>query len=141
VHYISALHGSGVGKLFEPIKRSFKSAGGQYPTSLLNKILEKANQGHQPPPVKGRRLKVKYVNQSDTFPPTFTFHGNHLESVPKAYERYLINLFIRELKLTNTPIKIEYKSGDNPFKDNKNTLTDRQKTKRRRLMKFTKSKR
>ena len=141
VHYISALHGSGVGKLFEPIKKSFKSAGGQYPTSLLNKILEKANQGHQPPPVKGRRLKVKYVNQSDTFPPTFTFHGNHLESVPKAYERYLINLFIRELKLTNTPIKIEYKSGDNPFKDNKNTLTDRQKSKRRRLMKFTKSKR
>jgi GTP-binding protein len=141
VHYISALHGSGVGKLFEPIKKSFSSAGGQYPTSLLNKILEKANKGHQPPPVKGRRLKIKYVNQSDTFPPTFTFHGNHLESVPNAYERYLKNLFIRELKLTNTPIKLQYKSGDNPFKDKKNTLTDRQKSKRKRLMKFTKSKR
>ncbi len=141
VHTISALHGSGVGKLFDPIQKSFKSAGGQYSTSLLNKILEKANQGHQPPPVKGRRLKIKYVNQSDVFPPTFTFHGNHLQSVPKAYERYLKNLFIRELKLTNTPIRLEYKSGENPFKDKKNTLSDRQINKRKRLIKFTKSRR
>ena len=141
VHFISALHGSGVGKLFEPIKKSFASAGGKYPTSLLNKILEKANQSHQPPPVKGRRLKIKYINQTDTFPPTFTLHGNHLDSVPNAYERYLKNLFIRELRLTNTPIKFEYRSGENPFKGKKNTLTERQINKRRRLMKFTKSKR
>ncbi|HIC40901.1 MAG TPA: ribosome biogenesis GTPase Der [Piscirickettsiaceae bacterium] len=141
VHYISALHGSGVGKLFAPIQQSFKSAGEHHPTPLLNKILEKANQGHQPPPVKGRRLKIKYVHQSDVFPPTFTFHGNHLHNVPNAYERYLKNLFIRELKLTNTPIRIEYKSGENPFKDKKNKLTDRQINKRRRMMQFTKSRR
>jgi len=102
------------------------------------KILEKANQGHQPPPVKGRRLKIKYVNQSDVFPPTFTFHGNHLQNVPNAYERYLKNLFIRELKLTNTPIRMEYRSGENPFKDNKNELNARQIVKRRRLMQFIK---
>ncbi|HCU71729.1 MAG TPA: ribosome biogenesis GTPase Der, partial [Gammaproteobacteria bacterium] len=138
VHYISALHGSGVGKLFAPIKKAYQSAGEKHPTSLLNKILEKANQGHQPPPVKGRRLKIKYVNQSDVFPPTFTFHGNHLQSVPNAYERYLKNLFIRELKLTNTPIRMEYRSGENPFKDNKNELNARQIVKRRRLMQFIK---
>ncbi len=138
VHYISALHGSGVGKLFAPINQSYQNAGGQYSTSILNKILEKANQGHQPPPVKGKRLKVKYVNQTDVFPPTFTFHGNHLQNVPNAYERYLKNFFINALKLTNTPIKIEYKSGDNPFKDKKNILNARQIAKKRRLMKFVK---
>ncbi|MBC8494221.1 MAG: ribosome biogenesis GTPase Der [Candidatus Thioglobus sp.] len=138
VHYISALHGSGVGKLFAPIIKSYKNAGTQHPTSTLNKILESANAGHQPPPVKGRRLKIKYVNQTDVFPPTLTFHGNHLQSVPNAYDRYLKNFFIEALKLTNTPLRIEYKSGENPFKDTKNELSARQVTKKRRLMQFIK---
>ena len=63
VHFISALHGSGVGKLFEPIIRSYENAGKRFPTSLLNKILEQANNSHQPPPVAGRRLRLKFVNQ------------------------------------------------------------------------------
>ncbi|MDB2590114.1 ribosome biogenesis GTPase Der [Candidatus Thioglobus sp.] len=138
VHYISALHGSGVGKLFAPIVRAYTNAGTKHSTSTLNKILEAANHGHQPPPVKGRRLKIKYVNQTDVFPPTLTFHGNHLQSVPNAYDRYLKNFFINALKLTNTPLRIEYKSGENPFKDNKNELNARQLTKRRRLMQFIK---
>ncbi len=138
VHYISALHGSGVGKLFAPIIKSYKNAGAQYPTPVLNKILEKANQAHQPPPVKGRRLKIKYVNQTDSFPPTLTFHGNHLQNVPNAYDRYLKNFFIDALRLTNTPLRCEYKSGENPFKDNKNELNARQVTKKRRLMQFIK---
>ncbi|CAC9459311.1 GTP-binding protein EngA [uncultured Gammaproteobacteria bacterium] len=140
VHYISALHGSGVGKLFAPIITAYTHAGAEFSTPNLNKILEKANHGHQPPPVKGRRLKIKYVNQTDVFPPTLTFHGNHLHSVPNAYERYLKNFFINALKLTNTPLRIEYKSGDNPFKDKKNVLNARQIAKRRRLMKFIKKK-
>ncbi len=140
MHYISALHGSGVGKLFTPITIAYTNAGTKFSTSVLNKILEKANQAHQPPPVKGRRLKIKYVNQTDVFPPTLTFHGNHLQNVPNSYDRYLKNFFINALKLTNTPIHIEYKSGDNPFKDNKNSLNARQIAKRRRLMKFSKKK-
>ncbi len=140
VHYISALHGSGVGKLFEPIKKSYEYAGKRFPTSLLNKILEQANNSHQPPPVAGRRVRLKFVNQSDVFPPTLTFHGNHVQSVPKSYERFLKNFFISSLKLTNTPIKIEFKSGDNPFKDKKNVLSARQIQKKRRLMKFVKKK-
>ncbi len=140
VHFISALHGSGVGKLFDPIKKSYESAGKRFPTSLLNKILEQANNSHQPPPVAGRRLRLKFVNQSDVFPPTLTFHGNHVQSVPKSYERFLKNFFITSLKLTNTPIKIYFKSGDNPFKDKKNILSARQIQKKRRLMKFVKKK-
>lgn len=140
MHYISALHGSGVGKLFPPIVGAYCNAGAKFSTSELNKILEKANQTHKPPPVKGRRLKIKYINQVSSFPPTFICHGNHLKNVPNAYERYLKNFFINRLKLVNTPIKIEYESGDNPFKDNKNTLNARQIAKRRRLMKFVKKK-
>ncbi len=140
VHTISALHGSGVGKLFAPIIKAYTNAGAEFSTSVLNKILEDANRTHQPPPVKGRRLKIKYVNQTNVFPPTLTFHGNHLKSVPNAYDRYLKNFFIEALKLTNTPMRIEYKSGDNPFKDKKNTLNARQIAKKRRLMKFIKKK-
>ena len=140
VHYISALHGSGVGKLFSPIKKSFEHAGKRFPTSLLNKILEKANQAHQPPPVAGRRPRLKFVNQSDVFPPTLIFHGNHVTNIPNSYERFLKNFFIDSLKLSNTPIKLEFKSGDNPFKDKKNKLSARQVQKRKRLMKFVKKK-
>ncbi|SMN02685.1 GTP-binding protein EngA [uncultured Candidatus Thioglobus sp.] len=140
VHTISALHGSGVGKLFAPIIKAYQNAGAKFSTPELNKILEDANRGHQPPPVKGRRLKIKYVNQIDTFPPTFVFHGNHLESVPNAYERYLKNFFTDRLKLTNTPIHMEYKSGSNPFEGKKNQLSARQIAKKRRLMKFVKKK-
>jgi GTP-binding protein len=140
VYYISALHGSGVGKLFSPIKKSFEHAGKRFPTSLLNKILEKANQAHQPPPVAGRRPRLKFVNQSDVFPPTLIFHGNHVTNIPNSYERFLKNFFIDALKLSNTPIKLEFKSGDNPFKDKKNKLSARQVQKRKRLMKFIKKK-
>ena len=140
VHYISALHGSGVGKLFSPIKKSFEHAGKRFPTSLLNKILEKANQAHQPPPVAGRRPRLKFVNQSDVFPPTLIFHGNHVTNIPNSYERFLKNFFIDSLKLSNTPIKLEFKSGDNPFKNKKNKLSARQVQKRKRLMKFIKKK-
>ena len=140
VHYISALHGSGVGKLFSPIKRSYENAGGRFPTSLLNRILEQANNTHQPPPVAGKRMRLKFVNQSDVFPPTLIFHGNHVQNVPNSYERFLKNFFITALKLTNTPNKIQYKSGDNPFKDKKNILSARQIQKKKRLMKFVKKK-
>ena len=140
VHFISALHGSGVGKLFPPIKKSFEHAGGRFPTSLLNKILEKANNAHQAPPVGGKRPKLKFVNQSDVFPPTFIFHGNNVNNISNSYERFLKNFFISSLKLSNTPIKIQYKSGDNPFKDKKNILSARQIQKKKRLMKFVKKK-
>jgi len=140
VHYISALHGSGVGKLFTPIRKSFQNAGAKFSTSSLNKILEQANKKHQAPAVRGIRPKIKYVHQSDVFPPKLTMYGNHLQRIPMAYEKFLKNFFIESLKLSNTPIKLEFKSGDNPFKDKKNKLSARQIQKRKRLIKFVKKK-
>jgi GTP-binding protein len=140
VHFISALHGSGVGKLFQHINNTFENANTRFSTSKLNRVLELANRSHSAPPVGGKRLKLKFVNQSSTLPPTFVFHGNNTENVPNAYLRFLQNIFIRELGLKNTPIKLLFKSGENPFKDKKNKLNERQIKKKRRMMKFVKKK-
>ena len=80
--------------------------------------------------------KIYYIQ----YPIDFTFHGNHVDSVPSSYERFLKNFFITSLKLTNTPVKIQYKSGENPFKDRKNILSARQVQKKKRLMRFVKKK-
>jgi GTP-binding protein len=138
VHFISALHGSGVGKLFKHINNSFDNANTKFPTSKINKILELANRSHSAPPVAGKRLKIKYAHQVETLPPSFVFFGNHLEKVPESYKRFLQNIFIRELGLKNTPIKLFFKSAENPYKDKKNKLNERQIKKKRRMMKFVK---
>ena len=61
-------------------------------------------------------------------------HGNQVDSIPKSYTRDLENTYLRVLKLVGTPIRIEYKGGENPYEGKKNTLTDRQVNKKRRLM-------
>jgi GTP-binding protein len=127
-----------VGKLFGKINEIYQTNSQRFSTSKLNKILELANNSHKAPPVAGKRLKLKYVYQEDVIPPKLIFFGNHLQKVPSSYQRFLQNLFIRELGLKNTPIKFEFRSGENPFKDKKNTLSERQIKKKRRMMKFVK---
>ncbi|WP_437883566.1 ribosome biogenesis GTPase Der [Pseudomonas sp. LRF_L74] len=134
IHFISALHGTGVGNLYKSVQASFKSAITRWPTSRLTQILEDAVQEHQPPMVSGRRIKLRYAHLGGANPPLIVIHGNQVEAVPKSYVRYLENTFRRVLKLVGTPIRIEFKGGENPFEGKKNTLTDRQVNKKRRLM-------
>ena len=103
-------------------------------TSRLTQILEDAVSEHQPPMVNGRRIKLRYAHLGGANPPLIVIHGNQVEKVPKSYSRYLENTYRRVLKLVGTPIRIEYKGSDNPYEGNKNTLTDRQVNKKRRLM-------
>jgi GTP-binding protein len=84
--------------------------------------------------VNGRRIKLRYAHLGGANPPLIVIHGNQTEKVPKSYSRYLENTYRRVLKLVGTPIRIEYKGGENPYEGNKNTLTDRQVNKKRRLM-------
>ena len=140
IHYISALHGSGVGKLFLPINKAYKSAGLEFSTSQLNRVLERANQSHQSPSVSGRKPKIKFIHQSGTFPPSFTLHGNHLNNLPNSYLRFLKNFLSKDLGIENTPVKLEFKNSENPFKDKVNKLSERQVKKKRRMMKFVKKK-
>lgn len=116
--FISALHGSGVGKLYQAIDRAYASATEKYVTSELTALLEKAVQSHQPPMVNGRRIKLRYAHQGGMNPPRIIIHGNQVSKVPASYQRYLTNFFRNELKSVGTPIKIEFKGSDsNPFAD------------------------
>ena len=118
--FISALHGSGVGKLYAAIDRAYASATQKYSTSDLTRLLEKAVQSHQPPLINGRRIKLRYAHQGGMNPPRIIIHGNQITKVPAVYQRYLTNFFRKELKSVGTPIKIEFKGGDsNPFKSSK----------------------
>ena len=115
--FISALHGSSVGKLYAAIDQAYESATKKYSTSDLTRLLEKAVQSHQPPLINGRRIKLRYAHQGGMNPPRIIIHGNQISKVPAVYKRYLTNFFRKELKSVGTPIKIEFKGSDsNPFK-------------------------
>ncbi len=114
--FISALHGSSVGKLYAAIDRAYESATKKYSTSDLTRLLEKAVTSHQPPLVNGHRIKLRYAHQGGMNPPRIIVHGNQINKVPAVYKRYLTNFFRKELQSVGTPIKIEFKGGDsNPF--------------------------
>lgn len=121
-HFISALHGSGVGLLFKSVKQAYESAMSQIPTPQLTRVLEDAVAGHQPPLVHGRRIKFRYAHLGGKNPPRIIIHGNQTDSTPNSYRRYLENTFREVLKLHGTPIRIEFKQGDNPFKGRKKVL-------------------
>jgi len=133
-HFISALHGSGVGELYKSIQKAYQSAMADLATPRLTRLLTELVSANQPPLVKGRRIKLRYAHQGGKNPPIIVIHGNQTKSLPDSYHRYLINAFRKRLKLMGTPVRIELKSSDNPFKDKKNILTPRQIAKRRRAM-------
>jgi GTP-binding protein len=140
IHFISALHGTGVGHLYESIENAYSAATDKLGTNRLTKILEDAVTVHQPPLVRGRRIKLRYAHAGGQNPPVIVIHGNQVDDIPNHYTRYLEKTFRRELDLHGTPIRVEYRSSDNPFAGKKNKLTSRQVAKKRRLMKHVKKK-
>ena len=138
IHYISALHGTGVGDLYGSIKEGYEAATTKFSTNVLTRILEDAVEDHQPPLVRGRRIKLRYAHQGGMNPPRIIIHGNQTKDVPESYRRYLENIYRRVLNITGSPVKIEFKSGENPFAGRRNKLTERQIQRKRRLMKFVK---
>ncbi|TPE54477.1 ribosome biogenesis GTPase Der [Maribrevibacterium harenarium] len=115
VHYISALHGTGVGDLYDTIEETYESCYAKWTTNRLTRILEDAVAEHQPPMVKGRRIKLRYAHQGGSNPPRIVVHGNQTDALPGSYKRYLENKFRTVLNITGTPISFEFKSSDNPF--------------------------
>lgn len=138
VFFISALHGSNVGLLYAAVQRAYASAMLKVPTSRLTRILEMAVQQHQPPLTRGHRIKLRYAHQGGSNPFRLIIHGNRTEYVPDSYTRYLTNYFRQTLKLTGTQVRIEYKTGENPYEGKRNTLTPRQEYKRQRMMEHVK---
>ncbi len=133
-HYISALHGTGVGHLYTSINGAYASATRKLSTNVLNRILEGAVFDHPPPMVNGRRIKMRYAHAGGQNPPIIVIHGNQTAEVPNSYKRYLEKVYRRELKLAGTPVRIEFRSGENPYSEKRNKLTQRQVQRKRRMM-------
>ena len=137
-HYISALHGTGVGNIFKSIDKIEKSLLIDASTSDMTAILEAAISKHPPQVVRGRRIKLRYAHLGGLNPIRVIIHGNQTENVPDNYKRYLAGEFRKHLKLVGTAVLIEFKHGDNPYKGKKNKLTQRQINRRKRLMRHVK---
>jgi len=115
VHFISARHGTGVGELVAATIRAYDAAMTEIPTPKLSKTLERAIAQHQPPMVRGRRIKLRYAHQGGRNPPRIIVHGNQTAHVPESYTRYLANVFRREFDLFASPVAVEYRTDANPF--------------------------
>ncbi len=139
--FISAKHGTAIGDLMKAVMRAYRSATKDIPSSKMTEALELALQSYQPPLHNGRAPKLRYAHLGGRNPPRIIIHGNRLEHLADGYKRYLENFFRKQFKLVGTPIRIETRTGDNPFEGKKNVLTERQVKKRKRLMTHVRGKR
>ena len=131
---VSALHGAGLGELLRNVDACHRSAFAQLTASGLTRELERAVEHAPPPLVRGRRIKLRYAHQGGTNPPVIVVHGNRTDLVPASYRRYLAGRFRSAFALVGTPLHIEFRTGENPFKGRRNTLTPRQRRRRDRLL-------
>ncbi|MEL4429242.1 ribosome biogenesis GTPase Der [Shewanella mangrovisoli] len=134
IHFISALHGTGVGHLFESIEEAYDSATRRVSTSMLTRIMQMSQDDHQPPLVNGRRVKLKYAHAGGYNPPIVVIHGNQVSKLPDSYKRYMMNYFRRSLKVVGTPIQLRFQEGDNPFENKIEKLTMSQERRRKRAL-------
>ncbi len=135
---ISALHGTAVGDLLPAVERAFRAATTDLSTTELTRELEAAVMAHPPPLVRGRRIRLRYAHQGGRNPPIIVIHGNQTERLPEAYRRYLVNRFRKAFKLKGTPVRLTFKTSENPYKGRRNKLTPRQERRRKRLLKRVK---
>ena len=135
---ISALHGSGLRELFKAVHRAHASATRKFSTADVTRAMEAAYEANPPPVVRGHAAKLKFAHPGGESPPTIIIHGTRLKSLSATYQRYLENFFRKRFKLVGTPIRFVFKEGDNPYKDKKNVLTERQLAAKRRLMRHVK---
>ena len=134
---ISALKGKGFKKLFSEIDDTLKKSVTKFTTSKLNRILNRILVDRSPPSVAGKVLKFRYIHFAGINPTTLVIHASQDKKVPANYRKYIYNSFKKHLELKSIQLKIIFRKSDNPYKD-KNTLTDRQIKKRKRLLSFVK---
>jgi GTPase len=127
LHFISALHGTGVGDVMASVDKAYRAAMREMGTSELTKVMEAAVVQHQPPMIAGRRIKLRYAHQGGKNPPVIVVHGNQTDRAPDAYKRYLMGVFREAFELQGTPVRVEFRTGGNPYdKDRKRTTTPKQ---------------
>jgi len=136
---MSAIQKKGFKKIFNLTNKLIEKSKKKYSTSQLNKHLREFVKSNSPPSVKGRQLKFKHVHFGGTFPTTLIVHANQDKKIPQNYKRYLINSFRAVLGLQSIQLRLLFRKADNPYKDKKNILSERQVKKRKRLIKHIKS--
>jgi GTPase len=136
--FISALHGSGMRELMRSVVRAHAAATKVLTASDLTRALEKAYESYQPPLVRGHAPKLRYAHPGGNNPPTIVIHGSRTKHIAPAYRRYLENFFRTRYKLEGTPIRIDFRDGENPFAGKKNVLTASQARSRQRMIRNAK---
>jgi GTPase len=94
----------------------FAAAMREMTTPQLTRVLEGAIESHQPPLVRGRRIKLRYAHQGGRNPPIIVIHGNQTEHVPDAYRRYLVNVYRKAFDLMGTPVRVTFRGEENPYR-------------------------
>ncbi len=114
-HFVSALRGDGVGRLLGSVDEAFRAAMAKLPTPRLTRTLLAAVERQAPPRAGLVRPKLRYAHQGGRNPPTIVVHGNSLGAVPPSYRRYLEGVFREAFGLAGTPLRIQFRSGRNPY--------------------------
>ena len=134
VQAISALRGDGLGRLLANLKAVHRAGALPASTTLLNRILHRLQQAHPPPAVRGRPIRLRYAHKAGQHPPRILVHGNQTEALPANYVRYLENGFREGLNLLGAPVRLEFRTSRNPYAGRRNSLTRRQRLRRRRVI-------
>jgi GTP-binding protein len=113
---VSALTGEGLDRLMQAIVHAFEVWNKRVSTSALNRWFEHVIGSHPPPAVSGRRLRLNYITQAKTRPPSFVVFCTRADAVPEAYKRYLVNSLREAFEMPGTPIRLTLREKENPFK-------------------------
>jgi len=113
---VSALTGEGLDRLMQAIVEAHAVWNKRIPTSALNRWFEQTVSSHPPPAVSGRRLRLNYITQAKSRPPSFVLFCTRAEALPDTYKRYLLNSLRDTFDLPGTPIRLTLREKDNPFK-------------------------
>ncbi len=114
-HFISALQGQGVGAVLRSADEAYAAAMSRLPTPRLTRVLQIAVQQQQPPRSGMVRPKMRYAHQGGHNPPRIIIHGTALDRIPDSYRRYLERFFRDAFKLAGTPLRVEFRTGRNPY--------------------------
>lgn len=113
--YISALHGTGVGRLLNAVTAAHAAGARHLSTAELSRVLEDAVFQHPPPAAGGGRIKLRYAHQGGSHPPRIVIHGSRVSRMPGSYRRYLVHRFRDAFDLHGTPVELEFRAGRNPY--------------------------
>ncbi|MCL4122342.1 UNVERIFIED_CONTAM: hypothetical protein GTU68_009043 [Idotea baltica] len=117
--FISALHGTNVGHIFESIETAYACATRKITTADATRLMQLAVDAHNPPVVGKFRIKLKYAHVGGHNPPLIVIHGNQVVKLPHSYKKYLENFYREALDFRGTPIAFEFKQSENPYADRK----------------------